>query len=89
MAISENMNSTNLSVIDMGNFSLDTQDKKKDEGMNFKKFSETKNHQDPIVKQAFKDTTRIMKKKSDEEIKEHQKLVLILVMGQVNDLLNI
>jgi hypothetical protein len=69
-------NDSNCQTIDMGEFSLNLEEKKKD--MSFQKFRDTAKHQDPIVRQAFKETTKIAKKKTDEEIKEHQEYVLIL-----------
>ena len=79
---------SSATVIDMGEFSLDTGDSKnthpkpprdpfqKTGSENTPKGSSpSDNH---FVKQAFKETTKIAKRKTDEEVKTHQELVLIL-----------
>ena len=72
------INDSNIETINMGEFSIDIEDKQKDSKMNFQKFSNTRKHEDPIVREAFKQTTKIAKRKTDEEVKKHQEFVLIL-----------
>ena len=83
------INTESIETIDMGEFSLDldqgkhksNQGKELENGFNnFGKgtFGSKPPTDDYFVKQAFKETTKISKRKSDDEIKEHQEFVLIL-----------
>ena len=78
------MTNAEVMEINMGEFSLDVEDKgsSNNQPKQLDNLRGNEGHKKPtdnyFVKQAFKDTTKIMKKKSDEDIQKHQELVLIL-----------